>query len=635
MSPTISPAQSNQSAYIPPPANGSNAVPTSYDATPSSVPPIQSQQTLDADQFLASLFVEKPVPAPFVCVLSSHALTSNCVLTSLISYSASLVSTTPSVTYRIPKKGSWEGALQLGMADGSSPPVFRVRIQEIATLRFDGNSQRLFSSCMAERQTLLLHKTFPASYLNFFFPALRLRVWAKMELAPGSQEDMPVFNGFLRHIEANHLFSLSAIPPKSDSDKINTHALVFHNSNVHLAKKLNLHQELASGETSNRGSPDPFLVFALLFPNADHPSPDPPRNGEKAQTATELWSDARRELNLLSEDLLKRTPNVQVDQLQLPGLEIPGNLLRFIHNQSYSVFERGHESAGVSVSQETRQLVRMLNRAGAKKMRTKDPALVIFIHLEHFRHLHSFPGLHHRRQSTSVQFWLYGTSPFYPPRLQGSSVIPVFPKGGVVTFTARIVAEKPTESQALISKINSHPDWVCYVIPEVVGLLQDMVTTEDTGAYKTKDFADPVTAVLALVKPYLEQQISVMRHPPPRWDDEAVVNWEVDLMTISDLIPPAHDDLDILDYCGKILDNHQVPTVERERFVYDLMLKDLRQMEATPAVHCNYRRFVIIVSDNFEQQPWLEIGGAGEDGFEKLAIDKFMFRDGFDPWMSS
>jgi hypothetical protein len=59
-----------------------------------------------------------------------------------------------------------------------------------------------------------------------------------------------------------------------------------------------------------------------------------------------------------------------------------------------------------------------------------------------------------------------------------------------MTFTARIIAEKPNETAALISKVNDHPDWVCYVIPEVVGLLQEMATEEDQTVYRTEEFAE-------------------------------------------------------------------------------------------------------------------------------------------------
>ena len=64
--------------------------------------------------------------------------------------------------------------------------------------------------------------------------------------------------------------------------------------------------------------------------------------------------------------------------------------------------------------------------------------------------------------------------------------------GGVVTFTARVVAEKPAETAALIAQINEHPNWVCYVIPEVLGLLQDMATADDPSLYSTAEFSEYV-----------------------------------------------------------------------------------------------------------------------------------------------
>ena len=138
-----------------------------------------------------------------------------------------------------------------------------------------------------------------------------------------------------------------------------------------------------------------------------------------------------------------------------------------------------------------------------------------------------------------------------------------------------------------------------------------------------------VSAVQPIVASFLKRTLSVVRHPPPRWDDQALGDWEFDLMNVSDL--DKQDQLAILDYCTAELQKHQRSPAQMEQYVYDLMLKDLRQMEATPVMHMGYRRFVVMLAD--DPGDWVKIADEGADGFEKTKLNLFKFRDGFDPWL--
>ena len=62
--------------------------------------------------------------------------------------------------------------------------------------------------------------------------------------------------------------------------------------------------------------------------------------------------------------------------------------------------------------------------------------------------------------------------------------------GGVVTFTARAVAEDPTGTEELIKRIDKHPYWTCYVLPEVVALAREMTQSD---AYDNAQLAEYVS----------------------------------------------------------------------------------------------------------------------------------------------
>jgi hypothetical protein len=167
-----------------------------------------------------------------------------------------------------------------------------------------------------------------------------------------------------------------------------------------------------------QGPPSPFLVFALACPDPSLPQ------------ASNSWIEAGKMLRERSKLIQMRSPNVDVNFLHPPGLRFPESLLRNISRQSYSVFSRDEPSSNhTSYEQDTRELIHIVSRAGGKFVQAKYGAVFCFIHLENFRHLHSYPGLHLRRRNLNTQFWLYGSSPYYPPRLQSGSVMQVFPKG--------------------------------------------------------------------------------------------------------------------------------------------------------------------------------------------------------------
>ena len=116
------------------------------------------------------------------------------------------------MTGRIPKKQYWEGALQLGGANGMLEPLCRVRIHE--PVMAPGVVRMLLTTLFpAERGTLSLHKTFPVAYASFFFPTFKIDAWAKMELPQDPADaDAAGFGGLVKHFDSNKVVSSSRYP---------------------------------------------------------------------------------------------------------------------------------------------------------------------------------------------------------------------------------------------------------------------------------------------------------------------------------------------------------------------------------------------------------------------------------------
>lgn len=104
-----------------------------------------------------------------------------------------------------------------------------------------------------------------------------------------------------------------------------------------------------------------------------------------------------------------------------------------------------------------------------------------------------------------------------------------------------------------------------------------------------------MTAVAALLSPIEKGRISVVKHPPPMWDTDALAEWDHEQNQVT-----KKDSLGMLDYCIEELAKHRRSEANKEAFVDRLIYDDLRQMEANPAVHSSYRRFVIIYEDTHE-----------------------------------
>ncbi|EJD55484.1 hypothetical protein AURDEDRAFT_141036 [Auricularia subglabra TFB-10046 SS5] len=509
---------------------------------------------------------------------------------------------------RIPKKWHWEGDLVLG---DSGVPLCRLRLQEPWPSQ---GAEPLFKVLFnSDRAGFSLPKTYPLSQAWAFFPLFEAKQWAKIVL-PETGADMIAYTGFAGHLEANQLFAMARVA--SQIPNSTHHIVVFHNGLKALTDGLDCPPPMLMS---------PHLVAAIVVPQEPQGTPGDPRRPCS-------WIETTRYAERRSTQLAQRISSQEVQPADLAtshrlGTKLPDTLSAQLKGRDFIIYTadlaRYHDKRGMvlALGQETTDLLRSCSLAGGTFRTMYERVQFIFIHRDNWRKLHvehaNLPGLRSKRaeENASRQFWLYGTSPLCPPRYQGLELQQIFLYGGVVTFTARAVAENPKGVEALIKRIDKHPLWVCYVLPEVVALVREM-TREP--AYEKAKLADGVAAVSALLGPIEKRRISLMSHPPPSWDDEACRNWILDIMDTSEKKP-----LDVLDYCIEKLAAHRRPEANKENFVNELVFEDLRQMEGHHIVGTTYRRFVAIVEDLPETIPSYE-------GWERKNLRHFKFGDNLD-----
>ncbi|EJD37586.1 hypothetical protein AURDEDRAFT_173351 [Auricularia subglabra TFB-10046 SS5] len=347
----------------------------------------------------------------------------------------------------------------------------------------------------------------------------------------------------------------------------------------------------------------PQLVAAIVMPPESTCALDDPSRVS--------WTDAKRYADRRAAQLAQKASSGEVHLADLAtphrlGVKLPDTLAQQLKGNGFMLYTadlaRRDDRRGVVLAQgqETTDLLRSCLCAGGIFYTVYTRVPFVFIHRANWRMLHvkhhNLPGLKNRRaDENATQFWLYGTTPLCPPRNQSFELQQIFLCGGVLTFTARAVAESPDDVKALIRRIDEHPLWVCYVLPEVVALVRDMT---HSPVYEKSKLADSVSSVSALLGAIDKRRISLMSHPPPSWDNEAVRRWMLETTDVS-----QKSAIELLDYCMDKLAARGRPEANKEQFVDELVFEDIKQMESHHMVGTNYRRFVVIVHDGADPAP--------------------------------
>ncbi|KZT21687.1 hypothetical protein NEOLEDRAFT_1181525 [Neolentinus lepideus HHB14362 ss-1] len=266
---------------------------------------------------------------------------------------------------------------------------------------------------------------------------------------------------------------------------------------------------------------------------------------------------------------------------------------------------------------ETSALQVILKHCGASDVGLKADVRVVFIHVGSLDTIHKLPAFVERRcRRPEIQFVTYGTYENVPIGRWG--VREIFPVGGVVTFTPSSLADTPLKTLELISRIDEHPLWLCYVTPAVVAAVFRQVYKDQREDAQLEREKDPLyKQVLQLI----EDGHKSLIHAPPTirgTAQNANQDW-ISLQTI--LMRLSRRGL--LEECAKIFQSEFANVLETNlaAAMIQHVSRGLAWIQSQPVFMDDFRRFVVITGPQDKNISW------DRDGFEWLPASEFRFKD--------
>ncbi|KAJ6461238.1 hypothetical protein C8R47DRAFT_108330 [Mycena vitilis] len=249
---------------------------------------------------------------------------------------------------------------------------------------------------------------------------------------------------------------------------------------------------------------------------------------------------------------------------------------------------------------------------------TNTSADIVFIHVGALSNLRNFPHLAHRRLRPEVRFCLYGTHRTLPPLRWGFRE--VYLLGGVVTFTPKALVEDALGVFRAIRNIDAHPLWVCYLLPQVLGMAVKL--SQQREDYAPESYTGMLPNGLARIVNAVEKgQVALVRAPPnsTSTDTAEVRQWVAD----HGLFRPMTTN-DILERCTKAFEDvyGSSPKADWTTFCREDIMADMHAMQAQPSL-LEYRRFVVV--DSSVHSPHNSLSHA----VEWIDPRNFAFQDGF------
>ncbi|THH16827.1 hypothetical protein EW146_g3874 [Bondarzewia mesenterica] len=267
---------------------------------------------------------------------------------------------------------------------------------------------------------------------------------------------------------------------------------------------------------------------------------------------------------------------------------------------------------------ETQALKCILGRcAGAEDAGHKADVRVVFVHVGSLDSLHKLPALAERRKKRpEIQFFTYGTHERVPPERWG--IHEIYPLGGIVTFTPSVFREHPLAVYKVISMLEEHPLWDCYIVPSVVAMVaRETSGTEPLTALEKGDFVHAI--LLDMIE---EGRLSLMSTVPVGRARGAMISdwisWQTQL--------PCLTARGILEKCMRsfIQQYDDTPEEQWPSAVESEVVTSISSLQLQPAIMDNYRRFVVIRGEQ-------DGANTPRDSIEWIPISQFDFRDDFFP----
>ncbi|KAJ7608052.1 hypothetical protein DFH06DRAFT_211268 [Mycena polygramma] len=269
-------------------------------------------------------------------------------------------------------------------------------------------------------------------------------------------------------------------------------------------------------------------------------------------------------------------------------------------------------------NEETKHLLHVLMKSKPGVVPTTDTsANIVFIHVGALSNLQNFPHLAQRRLRPEVRFCLYGTHRTLPPFRWGFREVHLL--GGVVTFTPNTLVEDALGVFRAIRNIDAHPLWVCYVLPQALGMAVKLSQQREDAP---ESYTGMLPNALARIVDAVEKgQVALMRAPPNTipTDTAEVRQWALDHGLFRPMTTHA-----VLERCTKAFDDvyGSSPKTDWTTLCRDHILADMHAMQVQPSL-LEYRRFVVL--DSSVESPQNSLSHA----IEWVDPRNFTFQDGF------
>ncbi|KAJ7502973.1 hypothetical protein B0H11DRAFT_1711589 [Mycena galericulata] len=359
-------------------------------------------------------------------------------------------------------------------------------------------------------------------------------------------------------------------------------------------------------------SPGPSLIAALLFllSPAGLPYRHPFRYRPHVTVGREILSPEQWRLSV-------RTEHAYHLALRITGLSASARCFAYAHP---SVVWAGPATNPINEA-DTGHLRRALSKCrkgiiDAAHVGQANDVGTVFIHVGALRTVHALPNLVALRQRPDVHFYSYGTDPAVPPARW--RVREIFPLGGVVTFTPVALAGDPWGVLHTIQHIHAHPLWVCYLLPQVVGLAVRLIQASQDDVMQEYTEGMPL-AMDRILDALLDGQVALLSAREARHAQE--VQWALEYVWLRPMNKAA-----LLACCEAACDvtlPYAPTSPAAAAAAKNVIIADMYRMQAQPALMDSYRRFIALDLDAATRT------GEDADGIEWGTVKTFDFNDDF------
>lgn len=520
-----------------------------------------------------------------------------------------LINRTQLPPIKIQKKWKWSGLFMLEQPHGHTES-FNVNIQDCTEPVSTGLR---FSFVMNETDKLVAHSFHDIMDVGVFLRACQPAAQLGRMALQDSQDAQPTAAFSTLSLYMAKRKQVIFIPALLEQDIIG-HVLLFA-PEKDLIQRLNVPQELCRAQS---------LVVALLPWNL---------------TATQIAMDWQKPISLALSQYTSMEPmtsdsagwerSIRSKPLYhhaLRILQFPKDLYEFMvreQGRPYIMWHDGGDNTNIRNYSgfETLCLESIMEqcRAGLAKHSTVSTR-VVFIHVGALTTVYRIPQLSDRREKCpQVRFYTYGTHESVVPEIWG--IHEIWPCGGVITFTPQAALDDFFGLLHRIRQAHTHPLWTCYVLPSVIGMIatlvcgnEDPIAVYDRGEFVFKELLEAIASgeLAMITSPRDNQRPISASDPNQQWLDEFALS---SLDTERAVLQHAIDSFKAKSSNIQASEWMRVITVE--------IAVDLTYMQRHPAIMKDYRRYVVLRGDQQVSLP--------DDGFERVTISEFDFRDEFYP----